>query len=82
MPNSARVTPTKIQMRTFEITQYQVNGITGMNRPSENSGLKYNHQPEDGTSGRYPAVKDSNSKMHSITDLDTGSQMDFQSVKR
>jgi hypothetical protein len=60
-------------MRTFEITQYQVDGITGMNQPSENSGLKYNHQP---------GVKDSNSKMHSITDLDTGSQMDFQSVKR
>ena len=39
-PNSAQVTPTKIQMRTFEITQYKI---------SNNSGLKFNQIPKDDT---------------------------------
>ena len=39
-PNSAQVTPTKIQMNTFEITQYKI---------SNNSGLKFNQIPKDDT---------------------------------
>ena len=72
-PNSAQATPTKIQMRTFEITQYKI---------SNNSGLKFNQIPKEGTSREYLALKSSNSKMHSLTDLGNGSQMDFQSVNR
>ncbi len=80
-PNSAQITPTKIQMRTFEITQYKI---------SNNSGLKFNQIPKncsrvpaDRTDlSQYLALKSSNSKMHSLTDLGNGSQMDFQSVNR
>ena len=60
-------------MRTFEITQYKI---------SNNSGLKLNQIPKDGTSREFLALKSSNSKMHSLTDLGNGSQMDFQSVNR
>ena len=69
-------------MRTFEITQYKI---------SNNSGLKFNQIPKEGSrvpadrtdlSREYLALKSSNSKMHSLTDLGNGSQMDFQSVNR
>ena len=62
--NSARVSPTKIQMKTFEITQYKI---------SNSSGLKVN---------QIPNIKNSNSKMQSMTDFENSSHMDFQSISR
>ena len=58
--NSVRVSPTKIQMKTFEITQYKI---------SNRSELKINQIPKDGTSSEYLAIKNSNSKMQSMTDF-------------
>jgi hypothetical protein len=49
--NSAHVSPTKIQMKTFEITQYKI---------SNRSELKINQIPD---------IKNSNSKMQSMTDF-------------
>ena len=56
-------------MKTFEITQYKI---------SNSSGLKINQIPKDGTSHDYRhvvpalqafAIKNSNSKMQSMTDF-------------
>ena len=62
--NLVRVSPTKIQMKTFEITQYKI---------SNSSELKIN---------QIPNIKNSNSKMQSITNFENSSHMDFQSISR
>ena len=69
-------------MKTFEITQYKI---------SNSSGLKINQIPKDNTSQEYRhvvpalqafAIKNSNSKMQSVTDYENSSHMDFQSINR
>ena len=60
-------------MKTFEITQYKI---------SNSSGLKINQIPKDNASHDYLAIKNSNSKMQSVTDYENSSHMDFQSINR
>ena len=62
--NSAYVSPTKIQMKTFEITQFKI---------SNSSELKIN---------QIPNIKNSDSKMQSMTDFENSSHIDFQSISR